>query len=162
MSVEAPAELSHNPAVGDKVEMFWPHDNEFYPGIIAEEQSGSQTVVYNAGSIETLNFGNETCRYASSAKLLSINASSIKLNGGAPTILSCMFNFFVNEPFLHHQAQAFPVYIVLNAYTYMTDEFDFKKVVKETPHGEIPHKANIVASHTIYKVKMNDIQSLKL
>lgn len=159
LSVKAPTEISHNPKIGDKIEVFWPLDNEYFPGVIAEEQNGSQTVVYDDGGIETLDFGRETWCYASSAKLLSICASSIKLNSDAPMVLSSMFNFFGNKPFLRHQAQAFPAYILLNAY--MTEECDFRKVVKETPLVEIPHKSNIIASHTIYKIKVNDDQSLK-
>lgn len=82
------------PSTGDKIEMYWPLDNTSYPGLTAEEQNSSQTVVYDDGSIETLDLQNETWRYASSAKLLSIAASSIRLESNVPQVLNKMLAYF--------------------------------------------------------------------
>lgn len=54
------SQTSLKPNTRDKVEVYWPLDNEYYPGIITEEQDKNQTVVNDDGGIETLNFCNET------------------------------------------------------------------------------------------------------
>lgn len=71
-----------------------------------------------------------------------------------------MFNNFGNKTFLRYQAQAYPDSVLLEAYT--AEESDFKRTVNIIPLAEIPTNANIISSHTIYKIKVNDDQSLKL
>lgn len=157
---ERSAPSSLIPAVGDKVEVFWPQDHQYYHGFVAEEQDGMKTVVYDDGGIESLNFENETWRFASSANIRSIVASSLTLLTDTTDTLAAMFSHFGNKPFLKFQAQAFPEYVLSNAYN--AEELDFKRTVKPVSLAEIPAKANIIASHTIYKLKINDDHSLKL
>lgn len=106
----ASAEPELKPSTCDKIEVYWPPDNEYYPGVTAEEQNGDQTIVYDDGSIKTLDFSSQTWCFASSATLLSIYASSIRLESNTPQILAVKLQYFENEPFLRHQAQAFPEY----------------------------------------------------
>lgn len=126
----------NKPTVGDKVDVYWPLDNLYYLGIVAEEQNGSQTAVYDDGGIETLNFQNETWHYSFSAKLLSIHAGSFRLESNASTLIDEMLNYFSNRPFIRHQAQAFPTYVLQNAY--ITKEDDVKKNVKPTTLADVP------------------------
>lgn len=116
--------------------------------------------MYNDGDIETIELLNETWRYASSAKLLSIDALSVHLDSEVPRVLDEMLAYFGNRPFLRHQAQAFPNYVPINAYN--DEETEFKKAVKLTDLSDVPKDANIIASQTVYNIKTNDDCTLKL
>lgn len=70
------------PDIGDKVGVFWPVNNCFFPEMVNEEQNYNKTVVYDDGGIETSDVANETWRYASSAKLCALSASSYELHSG--------------------------------------------------------------------------------
>lgn len=134
------------PAVGDQVEIYWPLENALYPGLVAEEQNESETVVYDDGRIETLDFDHETWRSESRAKLLSIEAFSIRLEIVVQNVLDAMINYFGNKPFIRHQAQAFPSYVLHNAYA--AEENDFKKTVQVTPMNDVPNDAKIITSQS--------------
>lgn len=148
------------PTTGDGIEVFWPLHNSFYPGVVAEKQNNIHTVVYDDGGIETLYFANETWRYASGAMLMSMIASSIRLESNAPDVLASMLQYFGNKPFLRHEAQSFPDYVLLNAYS--AEETEFRRTVRAIPLAEVPNNADIIASHTVYKVKRNDDHSPRL
>ena len=52
--------------LGERVEVFWPDDNTYYPGVVTEVTHGGQHVVlYDDSDVETLNFSNEVWRYES-------------------------------------------------------------------------------------------------
>lgn len=122
---------SLQPSTGDKIKFYWPRDNEYYPGIIAEEQDGNHTFVYDDGAIETLDFRNETWRFASKPNLLAISAFFLSRKSDMPRILAFMYEFFGNKPFLRYQAQAFPEYAPLSEY--QIEEDDFRHTVKTIP-----------------------------
>lgn len=74
-------------------------------------------------------------------------------------VLKEIMDQFVNKPFLRHQAQAFPQFSLAAAYA--QEENDFTKSAKTVPLCEIPSTANIISSHVLYKIKVNDDLSLK-
>lgn len=90
----------------------------------------------------------------------SVSAQSSQLSSIEPVVLQEMLNYFGNKAFMGHQAQGFPQFALVNAYN--AEETIFKKTVKPVHISEIPPDANIISSHVIYKVKMNDDKSLKL
>lgn len=69
-------------------------------------------------------------------------------------------NMFGNKSFLRHQAQAFGQFPFVNAY--QAEENEFLKNVQIINRQDVPRDANIISSHTIYKIKLNDDSSLKL
>ena len=71
-----------------------------------------------------------------------------------------MFNHFGNRPFLMSQAQGFPQACIINAYK--REEESFKHTVRVVTRDTVPSNANVISSHVIYKIKLNDDNSLKL
>lgn len=71
-----------------------------------------------------------------------------------------MFNHFGNRPFLRYQAQGFSSFPLLN--DYQEEEEDFKKRVKVIAIANVPVNANVISSHVLYKLKINDEKMLKL
>lgn len=128
--------------------------------MIAIEQDGDQAVIYAEGKIENQNFLDETWRYASSAKHQSIAASSIRLDSNALQILGSRLQLSRNKTFLRYQAQAYLECLLINAYN--AEGIDFKKAVKTIPLAAVPLKASVNFGHTIYNIKVNDDQKLKL
>ena len=55
---------SRNTTVVDKIEVYWPLDDKFYPVSISEykENTGKQKIAYDDGQTENLNMKNETLR----------------------------------------------------------------------------------------------------
>lgn len=76
------------------------------------------------------------------------------------TVLLELMNYFGNKPFLRHQAQVFPQFSLKSVCD--LEEADSKKTAKMCPLSEMPHTANILSSHVIYKLKVDDDRSLKL
>lgn len=71
-----------------------------------------------------------------------------------------MLIYFGNNPFIRHQDRVFPSYVLDKSYS--DEEKDFEKIVLETPLTDVPNDGNIIASHTVYKIKINDNHTLKL
>ena len=71
-----------------------------------------------------------------------------------PTVLKEMQHYFGNKSFLKFQAQGFDQYPLTKAY--QKDEESFIKTVKSIPINEVPANANVINSHTIYKIKTLD------
>lgn len=61
---------------------------------------------------------------------------------------------------MFHHAQRFPQYVILNAYD--AEEVEFKKHVKTVFKSDIPPNANVISSHTIYKIKTEENNQLRL
>lgn len=79
----------------------------FYPGVIAEEQGGARTILYEHCEMETLNFSHETWRYTSGAELYSLLTPFLTLSSKMNELLDMMFKHFGNKPFLRYSAQCF-------------------------------------------------------
>ena len=61
---------------------------------------------------------------------------------------------------MRHQAQGFEQFVIANAYA--AEEEAFLDTVKVIHRDNMPKRANVVNSHTLYRVKMCDDGSLKL
>lgn len=82
------------PSKGDKAELFWPLDNAYCSGVISDEQDNNHTAVYEDGGIDTPGFTNGTWHFASSARVISICTSSIRLKSDTPDLLMSMLLYF--------------------------------------------------------------------
>lgn len=69
-----------------------------------------------------------------------------------------MLGAFGQKLFLLHGAQGLPRYVVFSSYE--AKEAEFKKCVKTVPISYLPLDANIIWSHTVYKLKVLDDHSL--
>lgn len=56
------------------------------------------------------------------------------------------------KPFLLYHDKAFPQHVIYKANEEQDDEF--KKHVKLVPVEDVPEDANVIYSHTVYKIKM--------
>lgn len=149
------------PAVGDSIKVFWPLDNQYYNGTVANISDNNVfTISYDDGEVEELpDMSKENWRFSSSAMLHAMSATNLVVSNEGE-ILNQLLEYFGNKPFLRYRAQGFPTFPLLNAYN--SGEEDFKKTVKTVPIDEVPKDANVISSHVIYKVKVNDDKSLKL
>lgn len=75
-------------------------------------------------------------------------------------VLSKKQDHFGNKTFLRHDAQGFDQFPLVTAFK--TEEETFLRTVKQVAKKDVPAGANIISSHTIYKVKQYDDSSLKL
>lgn len=75
-------------------------------------------------------------------------------------VLSAMNEHFGNKPFMKHQARGFEQYPLVNSYA--IEEKTFLKTARSLYHRYVPDGANVIISHTLYKVKHNNDGTLKL
>jgi len=59
-----------------------------------------------------------------------------------------------------HQAQGLPDFPMHTAF--QTEAIKFKDAVKEIRVNSVPGNANVITSHAIYKIKTNDVRTLKM
>lgn len=71
-----------------------------------------------------------------------------------------MSEYFGNKAFLKSQAKGFKQCVRITARK--VEEEDFLKTVKIVPKTKVPTSADVINSHTLYKIKVNDDRSLKL
>lgn len=71
-----------------------------------------------------------------------------------------MFDVLGNRSFLRHHAQGFDQAPMVNAYR--EEEKKFLLNVRQVPRDAVPKTANIIGSYTVYKLKVNDDDNLKL
>lgn len=71
-----------------------------------------------------------------------------------------MLDMIGQKPFVFHHAQGFPQYVILNAD--QMEELELKKIFKCVPIFDVPTDANIISSHIVYKIKVEDDDSLHL
>lgn len=145
-------------SVGDPVEVFWPLDNAFPPGQVgAIHDHGSHVIEYVDGDQKTLNLVNETWRYpinnASTTKVIELQSS-------ASEDIATLYTPFGNKYFMAHHAQGIPTFPLLNSFE--AEEYVFKNTFTVVAIADVPLNANIISSHTIYKVKVNDDGTLRL
>lgn len=134
------------PLIGDHIEVFWPHDDQYYRGVVSATTSAGEHIInYDDGDVETLTLANETWRPCDS---LTANATGFAgLSSDTACVVKEIFNVFGNKPFMFHQAQAFPSYVLLKAYE--AEESVFKQHVKCVSVSDVPQCANVISSHTV-------------
>ena len=150
------------PQAGDCVDVFWPLDNSYYSGTFQSiDEDGRHNIEYDDGEDEVLDMTDGTWRFSTgNTTSSSVSAQSSQFSSIEPVVLQEMQNHFGNKSFMRHQAQGFPQFALVNAYN--AEETSFKKTAEPVRVSKIPPDANIISSHVIYKVKMNDDKALKL
>lgn len=149
------------PSEGDRVEIFWPLDDTYYPGKVTSiEDDGRCTIEYDDEVRETLNMVDEVWRFEQQ----SVNASTLgvikTLTSNEQEVLSSMMEQLGQRPFLLHHAQGFEQSVLHNAYE--REEQKYIATVKRVQRRQVPRDANIVSSHVVYKIKVEDDDSLPL
>lgn len=131
----------------------------FYPGTIASVTSdGNHVVNYDDGETETLDLESEVWK---PVEVMSAQFSGFpSVASNSPDVLRSIMETLGQKPFMLHHAQGFPQYVITNAYE--AEELVFKKFVKCVPKSDVPTDANIISSHTVYKLKVQDDESLCL
>jgi len=138
------------------VSVFWLDDDKYYPGTIkSATDDGRFDVHYDDGDKECLGKFSSTVQANTSSVPSELEVSSTE-----PTVLSSILEHFGNKSFLKHQAQGFEQFPLINAY--QREEGTFLKTARIIPKDKSTSGANIIGSHTLYKVKHNDDGSLKL
>lgn len=122
---------------------------------------GNRVIVYDDADIEKLNISDEVWRYESS-NALNANASlfSRTLPSNGKAVVKELMAAFGNKPFLLHHAQGFEQFVLVNAYR--RKEEQFFKTAKRVPRHLVPNGSNVISSHVLYRVKINDDSSLQL
>lgn len=94
---------------------------------------------------------NETWnKLESSSAEIKMSQPQTDISSTENTVLAKMKTHFGNKVFLRHHAQGFDQFPLTNAYR--NEEESFLKTVKQVVKQYVPEKANIISSHTIYKV----------
>lgn len=154
------AEDNQLPETGERVEIFWPLENQFFSGTIGNvHEDGTRDVHYDDDDFEVLNLDTENWKLETTASALQAGFE-YTLHSNEQDVLSNMVDKLGHKPFLRHHAQAFDQAPLINAYR--KEEDNFLSNVKIVPRSCVPVNANVIGSHTIYKIKANDDQTLKL
>ena len=149
------------PVIGDNIQVFWPLDSTYYPGTITDiSDTGYHTVAYDDGDSEALLINEENWRFSRTTLSSATTHSLPRLPSSEQQTLQLLLDTFGNKPFMRHHAQGFDQACMDNAYA--VEEDGFKKTVKLIPRDQVPANSNVINSHVIYKVKINDDQTLKL
>ena len=135
-------------------------DVKYYTGEVKEVlQDGRHVIEYDESDKETLNLDNENWKF-----LHSLESNAIELLATLPSneqeILSEMMDVLGQKPFLFHHAQGFDQSVMLKAY--QLEQEKYFKHVKPVPRKKALPNANRISSHVVYRIKVEDDQSLKL
>lgn len=149
----------HTPSIGDRIEVYWPLDDKFYPGEVRKiTRGGKYTVVYDDNEKEKIDIDKERWRFA--APLTAASSIPMTLKSSEQELLQSMMKVLGQRPFLLHHAQGFDQSAMVKAYR--LEEEQYLRTVKVIPRPQVPADANIIGSHTVYKIKTKDDDSLKL
>lgn len=147
------------PGPGDRIEILWPLDNCFYPGVVSSVENNVHHINYEDGDAESLKLEDEEWRFGATLSSSSVFTGH-SLISNEQHVLSLMLETLGNKSFMRHHAQGFQQAVLYKAY--QEQELEFVKRVSRIPISEVPESANVISSHTIYKIKFNDDKSLKL
>ena len=148
--------------LGDRLRVYWPMDDKYYPGQINTiYNNGEVDVLYDDGDVERLNLDNEAWEFTGESYFMPASSAELmEVTDKEPEVLREMMNHFGNKAFLLHQAQGFEQFPLVTSYN--REEESFVKTVKIVSRDEVPPQANVIGSHVLYKLKLNDDGSLKL
>lgn len=151
--------ISPLPSIGDKLEIYWPLENQYYPGHVASIDGETQmfNINYDDGDQETVNLSDEVWRFQGPD---AVHGNIAELQSNEVEDLQKYYSFFGHKEFMSHQAEGLPRYLLWNAYN--DEELKFKETVRDIMSATVPENANVITSHVIYKVKLNDDGSFKM
>ena len=155
---EGPFETDTDLKVGAAIEVYWPLEEEFFPGTVSAYDAFNKihTVSYNDGDVEELDMSKEDWRYTSTA----LEANNIEvspcseLSRTEKESVEMFYKVFEHKEFSLTAAQGLPSHTTENAYK--KEENKFMRTVRLVPTSQVPKDANIITSHVIYKVKSSD------
>ena len=158
------------PSEGDRIQVFWPLDNAYYSGeVINVNDDGNYMVLYDDEETETVKITDEQWRYE--ADVPQENLGTDTLQGGAlevvktltsnhQEVIQSMMDKLGQRPFMYHHAQGFDQSAMIKSYD--AEEEKYISTVKRVPRRKVPRDANIVSSHVVYRIKVEDDDSLRL
>lgn len=85
---------------------------------------------------------------------------SLTLSGDISEVLAEILEFFCNNWFMLQESHGFSPYATSNAFD--AKEASFNNTVRFLTVSSLPHNANTISSHVIYKVKITDDHILQL
>lgn len=145
---------------GNHIGVYWLLDDAIYPGKISDANELRVEVLYDDGDKENLDLRHKTWRFASSPVAATLSAELPSLGSNFQEDLVAYFNTFGNKPFMQHQAQVLQSHVLYTAYC--AEEESFKKQISVIARSELPPGANLICSHVIYKIKVEDDGMLKM
>ena len=149
--------------VGDSIDVYWAENDLFYAGKVSNIDAieTSYKIDYYDGNLETLNLTTEIWKCTSGTALCSnyVQMKNQEVHRIEQSVLQNYVKAFGHRDFMSYQAQGLEFFSLKNAYV---KEEVFKKTVRMVHKSKIPKDANIILSHVIYKVKINDDGSQKL
>lgn len=157
---------NNGPAVGDLLDILWDENNVVYPGVVhSQADDGTVTIHYDSGEVEadldmTIVHWNHSEPTLLAAASSSLSGGNLQVTSTEAAVLNSMLEQVGNKPFLRHQAQGFDQYSLVNAYA--REEETFLKTARPVYQREVPPGANVISSHTLYKLKHNDNNSFRL
>ena len=148
---------THSMEVGERVEVYWSGDEEYYHGTVDsyDPDSGKHAVNYDDGDKEKLDMQENIWRLLHSNQAGVSDVSAVQTKA-----LQEYFKLFGHKDFMLNQAEGLPPHPIWNAYR--QEEAKFMKTVREVSVNKVPKGSNLVTSHVIYKVQANDDGSLKM
>jgi len=152
--------------IGSKIEVYWPLEQKFYPGVVHEIDTDElkHHINYLDGDKEMLNLNDEIWRTLPDIGSNAINGNQVKivneLSSLEPNAIQVYFDVFKFKEFLFYHAQGLPQFVVQNAYK--CEEDSFRKTVRSVHVSNVPQNANVISSHVLYKVKKMDDGSMKI
>lgn len=152
---------SEPPTIGYHIDVHWPIDDNFYSVTVTNvDDQGSHEFQYNDGHQETPQMDEETWRFSNTVKSNSSSMTTQNLGSSKQECLRSLFDKFGKKSFKLHRTQGFEQFPLYNAYR--SEQESFLKKFRMIPSEQLPINVNIINSHVIYKVKINDDQTLKL
>lgn len=153
-------EPAMRPNMGERVEAYWPLDDVYYASEkTAINEEGRCVILYDDNEQETFNMSNESWRHEKS----SLNASAFEivktLDSNEQDLARAMMEQLGQKPFLWHHSQGFDQSAIVSAYD--AEERDYTKNMKRVSRHEVPRDVNIVSSHVMYTIKVEDDDSLR-
>ena len=132
----------------DKIEVYWPLDDQYYLVSVYDysEAAARHRIAYDDDEVENLKMKEENWRIMSTNQVTLPKIALIQKEE-----LDLYFKALSHKEFMLHQAEGLPLHPVWNAYH--NEELKFLKAVREVPIHEVRKNSNIITSHLIYKVK---------
>lgn len=156
---------SNDPGVGDKIEVFWPLEDAYFPGVIASiDENGLSNVLYDDGDEETLDLTKETWNALNENETATqpdavtsndvVLAPGKELTSVSRDAIEMYYNQFKHSEFLLNHAEGLPEFVTQNAYA--KEESSFLANAEKVHVSNVPKDANVITSHVLYKVKQVD------
>lgn len=112
-------EVSDQLEADNRIDVFWPLDNQFYSRTVRQiDSNGYHVLMYNDGDVDTLILMGELWRQIRGQTTSNVLRASlnISLTSNEQYILSDMMDTFGNKAFSKQHAREFDQYAIVNAH----------------------------------------------